>query len=140
MAETAILVTRHQQVAGLGENGVNLTDVTGHHHRIHVGTSDEDAMNYVRRRETQSHQTVCRYDKALRLEGELGSYDAARHLPGRIDEGPEVGFGELSREMKRVRVDGLDIPWRGYVVDYARLHKFGHDSADPSYRHNNPAA
>jgi hypothetical protein len=121
MAETAILVTRHQQVASLGENGVNLTDVTRNHHRIHVGTSDEDAVNYVRRRETQNHRTVFRYDKALRLEGELSSYDAARHLPGRVDGGPKVGLGELPREMKRVRVDGLDIAWRVYVLDEARI-------------------
>src|SRR4029077_4071180 len=91
MAETAILVTRHQQVAGLGENGVNLTDVTRNHHRVHVGTSDEDAVNYVRRRETQSHRTVFRYDKALRLEGELGSYDAARPLPRRRAQVPKGG-------------------------------------------------
>src|SRR4029077_4888989 len=102
MTESAILVTRHQQVAGLGENGVNLTDVIRNHHRIHVGTGDEDAVNYVWRRETQSHRTVCRHDNASRLEGELGSYDAARHPPGRVDEGPEIGLGELPREMKRI--------------------------------------
>src|SRR5258708_24064730 len=133
MAKTAILMTRHQQVAGLGENGVDLTDVTGHHHRIHVGTSDEDAVNYVRRRETQSQRTVCRYDKTLRLEGELGSYDAARHQPRPFNDSPEVGFGELSRQMNGVGIHGLYVTCRVNVLGEDRTEQRTQDYALHSY-------
>jgi hypothetical protein len=41
--------------------------------------------------------------------------------------------------MKRIRVDGLDVAWRVYVLDEARIDKCEHDYADHAYRDNGPA-
>ena len=48
MPEIAELVARHQQVAGLGEDGVDLTDLARDDHRVHVRAGDEDAVDHVR--------------------------------------------------------------------------------------------
>src|SRR3954467_3884598 len=44
VAEAAELVTGHEEVAGLGEHGVDLADIARHHHAVHVRARDQDAV------------------------------------------------------------------------------------------------
>jgi hypothetical protein len=41
-------MTRHQQVSAAGEFGVHLGDEAGHHHGVHVGAGDQQAVDDVR--------------------------------------------------------------------------------------------
>src|SRR5215813_4226448 len=47
VSEPAILVTRHQQVAGRRELGMHLRDEPGHDHRVDVGPGDQQAVDHV---------------------------------------------------------------------------------------------
>src|SRR3712207_8358563 len=47
VAEAAIFVARHQEVAGLGEDRVHLADVARHDHGVDVGARDQDAVDDV---------------------------------------------------------------------------------------------
>src|SRR5215831_5860232 len=53
VAQAAILMAGHQQVSGAGERGVHLGDEAGHHHGVHVGPGDEQAVNDIGCREAQ---------------------------------------------------------------------------------------
>src|SRR5215470_7429857 len=47
VAQTAILMTGHKQVAAMRELGVNLGDKARHDHGVHIGPSNEDAVDDV---------------------------------------------------------------------------------------------
>ena len=48
VAQTAILVTGHQQIFATGEFGVHLCDEARHHHGVHIGPGDQKTVNDVR--------------------------------------------------------------------------------------------
>src|SRR6187399_453415 len=47
VAETAILMARHQKAFAMGEFGVDLGNEARHHHRIHIGASDQETVDDV---------------------------------------------------------------------------------------------
>src|SRR6267142_2766517 len=68
VAQAAILVARHEEVAGTREHGVHLADEAWNDHRIHVRPGDEDAVDHVGGGEAQRHAPVRRQDDAARQE------------------------------------------------------------------------
>src|SRR5262245_6174325 len=72
VAEAAVLMARHQQIAAARELRVHLRHETRHHHRVHVGAGDQDAVDHVGRGETKSHGPLVRHGDAARNEAELG--------------------------------------------------------------------
>ena len=98
VAEPAIFMARHQQVAGLGEARVDLRDIARDDHRVDVGAGDQNAVNHVRAGEAQRHVAVCRKHDAIRHELEL-----RRDHPGddpaiRVDARSQIFLGELGRQ------------------------------------------
>src|SRR5262245_30549808 len=75
VAETAILVTWHQQVTALGELGVHLSDKPGHHHRVDIRAGDEEAVDDVRCCEAQGDAAAAWNGNATRNEHELRGDD-----------------------------------------------------------------
>src|SRR5215470_20015413 len=71
VAQTAILMTGHEQVRGLGEFGVHLRDKAGDYHGIHIGPGNEQTVDHVRCREAQGHAPSPRDSDAMRNEHEL---------------------------------------------------------------------
>src|ERR1700746_524376 len=72
VAQTAILMTGHEQVSGLGEFGVHLRDKAGHYHRIHIDPGNEESVDDVRCREAQGDAPSSWDRDAMRNEHELG--------------------------------------------------------------------
>src|SRR5215211_6189400 len=64
VAETAILMTWHQQIAGAGELRMHLGDKARHDHRIHVCAGDQQTVDHVRRRKPQRHAPSLRHRDA----------------------------------------------------------------------------
>src|SRR5215470_14156666 len=75
VAEPAILMTRHEQVSGLGEFGVHLCDKAGHYHGVHVGPGDEETVNDVWCGEAQYDAAPARNRNATGNEHELRGDD-----------------------------------------------------------------
>src|SRR5262249_9397315 len=75
VAQTAILMTGHEQVSGAGELGVHLGDEARHHHGVDVGPGDQQAMNDVGCCKTQRDRASAWNRDATRNEHELGGDD-----------------------------------------------------------------
>src|SRR3954449_1762019 len=117
VAKAAILVTRHQQIAGPGERGMYLGDEARHYHRIHVGTGNQDAVNDVRRRETKCDAPPLRNREAAGDEHELRCDNPHRDAAVRADSSPEILLCELTGQMQCLGIDTFDIARR---VDVSR--------------------
>src|SRR3954471_4242045 len=68
VTKPAIFMARHEKIAGAGKLGMNLGNEARHHHRIHIGTGDQDAVNDVRRGQPKRHATPLRNRNAVRNE------------------------------------------------------------------------
>src|SRR5262245_28731411 len=88
VAQTAILMTGHEQVCGLGEFGVHLSDKAGHHHGIHIGPGDEDAVDDVWSREAQGDAPSMWNRDTVRNEHELRGNDPYGDTAVRRDRSP----------------------------------------------------
>src|SRR3954462_12219118 len=100
--EAAILVARHEEIAGARELGGHLAHVPRNDHRVHVRPADENAVDHIRRREAQRHMAIGRQYDAARLERELRSDDAAGNLPVGREAPAQVGFRELAAQVQRL--------------------------------------
>ena len=134
VAKPAILVTRHQQFAGARKFGVYLRHIARHDHRVHIGPGDQDAVNHVGRGQPQGYRPSLRKRDAMRGEHELRCNDPRRHGAVDADNSPEILLGELSREVKNLRINPLDIAWRIDVFGQGREHDHadcrGHQNTD----------
>jgi hypothetical protein len=100
VAEPAIFVAGHQQVARLGEARVDLRHIAGNDHRIDVGPGDENAVDHIGRCEAQRDVAIGRQDDAARDELELGGDQAGNNSAIAVNSRAEVGFGELGRQVQ----------------------------------------
>src|SRR6476660_8436124 len=71
VAQTAILMARHEQVSGPGKRGVHLRNKAGHHHGVDVGAGNQQPMNDVGCCEPQGDRPPVRNRDAMRNEHEL---------------------------------------------------------------------
>src|SRR6516164_8997622 len=112
VTEPAIFMARHQQIAAARKLRVHLRDKARHHHCVHVGPGDQDAVNDVGRGETKRHRPFLRHRDAAWNEHELGGDDARGHAAVRGHARAQVMLGELTGKVQHFRVYALHIAGR----------------------------
>ena len=112
MAQAAIFVAGHQKIARARKLGMDLRHKAWDHHRVDVGPGYEQAMYDVRRGKAKRDPSIGRNGDTLRHEHELGRDRANSHRAIACHRCAEIMLGELSGEMKRLRINPLDIARR----------------------------
>src|ERR1044071_9749387 len=106
MARAAILVARHQVLAGIAEGGREGRDEPRDEHRVGVGSLDVETVDHVRAGAAESDGDPGGDQQALRMERVLLRDESHNDLAVGGDAGAESGLDKLTRNVERGRVDG----------------------------------
>src|SRR5258708_2202824 len=117
MTEAAILVTRHHVVARSGESGPHLGDEARYHHGVDVGIGEQESMYDMVAGQAELHRRIRRHYDASRHEIILLAYEPHCDRAVGLQRRPQVALNELAFEMKRPRIDHLDIAGRMQPAD-----------------------
>jgi len=119
VTEAAELVTRHGRLAQSLEAGAHFGYEARHHHRVHIGIGQQEAVHHIGAGEPELHRRIYRYLNAARHEivllGNETHGDRAVGLDGRA----EIAFDEFTLQMQCGGVDDLDIAGRVHRTDDA---------------------
>jgi len=118
----------------MGEFGVDLGNEARHHHRIHIGASDQETVDDVGRREAQRDLAPLWDRDATRNKHELRGDDPHGGPSVRTHRRSQIVFGELARQVQRLGVDPLDVARRIDIPGQSREHdhaeRCGNEYAD----------
>ena len=140
MARAAILVARHEVVAGLREGRAEGGDVARLDHRVEVRVGHEKAVHDVGAGGAKGDGRVRRHHDALRRERVLLRDHAHRDGAVRFERAAEIGFDEFARDVQRFGVDDLDARRRHHLPVQAREDHDRHHGEDERHHERGPAA
>src|SRR6185369_14821825 len=108
MPRSAVLMARHQALAGLVESGGEGGDEAGDQHHVRVGLVDDEAVDDIGAGRTEGDWHARRNHKTLRLEGILLRNKTDDDFAVRTQRRAQVVLDELARDVQLARVDGFD--------------------------------